>query len=101
VYNVIVPNKHNDYKEGEYMVKKNILTSKMKLFGDTQESLSEALNLSLARTNMKINGTDGAEFTSSEIYIMTIRYNLTAEEVVEIFLSSNDTIEDIADERCN
>ena len=52
MYNVIVPNKHNDYKEGEYMVKKNILTSKMKLFGDTQESLSEALNLSLARTNM-------------------------------------------------
>lgn len=75
------------------MVKKNILTSKMKLFGDTQESLSEALNLSLARTNMKINGTDNAEFTASEICIIKIRYNLTAEEVDEIFLSSNDTVE--------
>lgn len=67
------------------MVKKNILISKMKLFGDTQESLSEALGLSLTRTNAKINGTNEAEFTQSEITIMKIRYHLTAEEVGEIF----------------
>jgi hypothetical protein len=73
----------------------------MKLFGDTQESLSEALNLSLARTNMKINGTDGAEFTSSEIVIIKTRYNLTAEDVDEIFLSTNDTVEGMKDEKGN
>lgn len=81
------------------MVKKNLLESKMKLFGDTQETLAKALNLSLPRTNMKINGTDGAEFTSSEICIMKVRYNLTAAEVDEIFLSTNDTAEGIVDEK--
>jgi hypothetical protein len=64
----------------------------MKLFGDTQESLSEALGLSLTRTNAKINGTNEAEFTQSEITAIKIRYNLTAEEVDEIFLSENDTV---------
>lgn len=78
------------------MTKKNLLISKMKLFGDTQESLAKALNLSLARTNAKINGTNGAEFTMSEIQIIKIRYNLTPEEVDEIFLSTNDTVKGIS-----
>lgn len=83
------------------MIRKNVLTSKMKLFDDTQEKLSEALNLSLARTNAKINGTNGAEFTPSEIIIIKTRYNLTAEEVDDIFLSSNDTVEGIGNEEVN
>lgn len=59
----------------------------MKLFGDTQSDLAQALGLSLARTNAKINETDGAEFTKREITIIKIRYQLTAEEVDQIFFT--------------
>ena len=66
---------------------KNMLVSKMKLFGDSQEDLSKALGISLVRTNAKINGTDGAEFRQGEIAIMRSRYNLTADEVDQIFFA--------------
>lgn len=66
---------------------KNLLISKMKLFGDNQIDLARALGLSLTRTNAKINETDGAEFTKNEITIIKIRYNLTAEEVDQIFFT--------------
>lgn len=68
-------------------VNKNLLLSKMKLFGDRQEDLANALGLSLSRTNAKINETDGAEFTLSEIKIIKFRYHLTAEEVDAIFFA--------------
>ena len=68
---------------------KNMLISKMKLFGDTQKDLAVALGLSLVRTNAKINGTDGAEFTMGEIKIIKIRYRLTADEVDQIFFKDN------------
>lgn len=64
---------------------KNKLVSKMKLYGDTQESLAEAIGISVQRLNAKINQTGGAEFTMSEIRAIKIRYNLTSEEVDEIF----------------
>ena len=67
---------------------KNLLASKMKMFGDTQLQLSQALGLSLARTNAKINETDGAEFTQGEISIIRFRYQLTPEEVDSIFFAS-------------
>lgn len=63
----------------------NMLVSKMKLFGDNQTDLAIALNLSLASTNAKINGK--SKWTQSEISIITIRYKLTPEEVVEIFFN--------------
>lgn len=66
---------------------KNLLISKMKLFGDTQQMLADALDLSLTRTNAKINETDGAEFTKREITIIKIRYHLTADEVDQIFFA--------------
>jgi hypothetical protein len=65
-----------------------MLNSKMALFGDRQEDLANALDLSLSRTNAKINETDGAEFTLSEIKIIKFRYHLTAEEVDAIFFAS-------------
>lgn len=59
--------------------------SKMKLFGDNQIDLANALNLSLATINAKINGK--SNWTQIEISIITIRYELTPEEVVEIFFN--------------
>ena len=77
------------------MTNTNMLLSKLKLFGDKQESLAKALGLSLSRTNAKINNTDGAEFTQSEIVLIKIRYNLTPEELDQIFLTEKDTDKDI------
>ena len=59
----------------------------MKLFGDTQADLADALGISLSRTNAKINETDGAEFTKREIAIIKFRYHLNAEEVDAIFFA--------------
>lgn len=64
---------------------KNKFVSKYKLFGDTQEMIADAIGISVQRLNAKINQTGGAEFTMSEIRAIKIRYNLTAEEVDEIF----------------
>ena len=67
---------------------KNMFVSKMKLFGDTQEILAEAIGLSLSRLNAKINGTDGAEFKQGEIKFFRNRWNLTPDEVDQIFFGS-------------
>jgi len=61
----------------------NMLISKMKLFGDNQRDLANALNLSLATTNSKINGK--SDWTQTEIAIIAVRYDLTPEEVNQIF----------------
>lgn len=66
---------------------KNFLISKMKLFGDTQKALADALGISLTSLNAKINETDGAEFRQHEITAIKFRYNLTAEEVDQIFFA--------------
>ena len=64
---------------------KNKFVSVMKLHGDTQESLAEAIGLSVQRMNAKINSTGGAEFTMSEIRAIKIRYRLKSEEIDDIF----------------
>lgn len=67
----------------------NLLYSKMALYGDNNESLARALNLSPQRLSAKKNSTNDAEFTQSEIQIIKERYNLTDKEVVEIFFKLN------------
>lgn len=62
----------------------NKLRAKMALFGDTGNTLSQALGISPQRFSAKINDNN-AEFTQSEIQIIKDRYNLTAEEVDDIF----------------
>lgn len=66
-------------------MKKNLLESKMKLHGDIQSDLAEAIGISLQTFNKKLNGTDGGQFTQSEIQKVKERYNLTSKEVDEIF----------------
>lgn len=67
---------------------KAMLKSKMCLFGDTQQSLADALHLSPGRLSAKINEYQGASFTQDEIYAIISRYNLTSEETMDIFFSS-------------
>ena len=64
---------------------KNIFVSKMKLHGDTQEVLADAIGISVQRLNAKINQTGGAEFTMSEIRAIKIRYDLSCQELDDIF----------------
>jgi plasmid maintenance system antidote protein VapI len=64
-----------------------MLVSKMKLFGDNQTDLANAMNLSLASVNAKINGK--SNWTQSEISFIKDRYNLTPEEVIEIFFNES------------
>ncbi len=76
---------------------KALLESKMKLHGDNQSKLADALGISLARFNAKLNKTQGAQFTQGEIQKVKERYNLTGEEVDTIFfnkvVSATDTNE--------
>lgn len=62
----------------------NKLRAKMALNGDTGTTLSEALGLSQQRFSAKLNGNN-AEFTQGEIQLIKDIYNLTAEEVDDIF----------------
>ena len=64
---------------------KNLLVSKMKLFGDTQEDLALFIGISLTRFNAKLNETGGAQFNQGEIQKIKDRYELTGEEVDAIF----------------
>lgn len=66
---------------------KNELVSKMKKFGDNQADLAKHIGISLQRFNAKLNETDGAEFTQSEIQKVIEKYNLTSEEVHTIFFA--------------
>ena len=66
-------------------MKVNVFNSKMALFSDTFESLSEYLGISRQTLSMKINGK--TEFKRDEIDKIIIRYKLTPEETHEIFFS--------------
>lgn len=66
---------------------KNMFVSKMKLFGDTQETLADAINMSVSRVNAKINETNGSQFRQYEIKAIRDRWNLTPEEVDLIFFA--------------
>lgn len=74
-------------KKGGKNMNKRKLVAIMYEHGDTQQSLAEAMGISLQRFNAKINETGGAEFTQSEIRFIKERYNLTSEEVEEIFFT--------------
>lgn len=65
----------------------NLLKSKMVLYGDTQDDLANALDISRQNLNIKLNATNGAEFSQSEIAKIKTRYSLTAQEVDEMFFS--------------
>ena len=66
---------------------KNMLISKMKLFGDTNENLAEYIGISASRFSAKINEWNGAEFTQGEIAKIKEKYTLQSYEIDEIFFN--------------
>ena len=66
-------------------MKANVFNSKMALFEDTIESLSEYLEITRQTLCSKIQGR--SEFKRDEIDKIIVRYKLTPEETHEIFFS--------------
>lgn len=61
----------------------NILKSKIKLNNDTQENLAKYLGITNPTLSLKINGK--SDFLRIEIQLIKQRYNLTLDELDEIF----------------
>ena len=67
---------------------KRMLVWKMKLHGDTNETLAKAIKISPRRLDAKINRTGGSQFRSNEIEKIALRYALTDIEVCRIFFAA-------------
>lgn len=63
-----------------------LLKSYIMRYDGTQEKLAKAMGISLSRLNAKINETD-AEFNQGEIRFIKMRYNLSDEEVSNVFFN--------------
>lgn len=63
----------------------NILKAKIKLNQDTQEDLAEHLGITNSTLSFKINGK--ADFLRAEIQLIKQRYNLTPNEIDQIFFN--------------
>ncbi len=64
------------------------LESIMKLNGDTGTKLAIFLGIARSTFSAKINESNGAEFTQSEICKIKEKYNLNAQEVSAIFFEN-------------
>ncbi|MEB8416353.1 helix-turn-helix domain-containing protein [Enterococcus casseliflavus] len=54
---------------------------------DNQGKLAEYLGISQQTLSKKINEKEGAEFSQTEIKLIKEKYNMSAEEVDEIFFA--------------
>lgn len=59
----------------------------MKLHGDIGQSVADYLGIARTTFSSKINETNGAEFTQSEISKLKARYEFSADEVDGIFFN--------------
>lgn len=59
-------------------------------FGQTQNDLAELLGISYQSVSIKLNGHK--DFTQTEIFKIMVMFNLTPEEVVDIFFNKEDRI---------
>lgn len=69
------------------MTNKRFLKSKMKWFGDTNNSLSLYLGISESAFSAKMNHYKGAEFRQGEIEKICKKYRLTESELHSIFFA--------------
>ena len=66
-------------------VNRNLLISKQSLLGDTDARLAKVLKITPQTFSLKVNGK--ADFTVGEIKRIRERYQLTDEEVTDIFFA--------------
>ena len=67
-------------------MKKELLRSIMVLHGDTNKDLADYLGITEQSVSNKIN-ENGTEFKQGEIRRIRCRYNLTSEQVDQIFFA--------------
>lgn len=65
----------------------NLLKSYIVRYDGTQQKLADAMGLSLSRLNAKINGTNHADFTQTEVSFIRNRYKLSNKDVCDIFFA--------------
>ena len=73
----------------------NLLKSYIVRYDATQEKLAAAMGISLSRLNAKINSTNGADFSQTEIAFIKKRYKLSNKEVCNIFFANDVSLKDI------
>lgn len=64
----------------------NKLLALLKLHGDTQKMLADAIGITGSTLNYKLH-EKGTSFTQPEILVIKKRYNLSAKDIDEIFFS--------------
>lgn len=67
-------------------MKKELLRSIMVLHGDTNKDLADYLGISEQSVSNKIN-ENGTEFKQGEIKRIRIRYNLSSDQIDDIFFA--------------
>lgn len=87
LYSEVVLKRQSHRKEGGN-TNADLLKSVLVKNGDTQAKLAEFLGLSLSALNAKIHGKRSS-FRQNEIMAIKARYNLNADEIDEIFFTSN------------
>lgn len=63
----------------------NILRGKFREKGMTQADVAKKIGISLSRFNAKLNEAGGAEFTLGEALLLKRLFDLSAEQMDEIF----------------
>lgn len=71
------------------MINTQMLKAKMILNNDDAKDVSSAMNITTATFSAKLNNKQ--EFKTGEIETLINRYNLTAEEVIDIFFKKEVT----------
>ena len=72
------------------MTNTRLLKAKMILNNDTVSDLAKCLGINRQNASIKINGK--RDFKQSEIAKIITRYNLTFDEVKDIFLNDNEEV---------
>ena len=62
----------------------------MEKFGHTQNDLADLLGITYQSVSIKLNGKK--DFTQSEIYNIIQYYELTPDQVINIFFNPNDRV---------
>lgn len=68
---------------------KNRLESVMKLNGENGGDLTKALGISRSTFSLKLNEKNGSSFTLDEIIKIGKHYNLSKEDLADIFLTKS------------
>lgn len=66
------------------------LKAVLERYGQTQNDLAELLNITYQSVSIKLNGK--SDFTQSEIFKIIHHYNLTPDEVMDIFFNIKDRL---------